>query len=63
MADFVALYRGRTISEAEIVAVSAEPCLVERFFTELVNAPKHEQVHPNTEHRVPALEIVRGDEG
>ena len=36
MAAFVALYRGRTVSEAEIVALSAEPHLVRRFFAELL---------------------------
>lgn len=63
MADFVALYRGRTVSEAEIVAVSAEPRLVERFFAELLGAPKHEPADASPEDRTPALEVVRGDKG
>jgi hypothetical protein len=36
MSDFVALYRGRTVSDAQLVAVSAEPGLVRRFFAELL---------------------------
>lgn len=36
MTEFVALYRGRTVSEAELVAVSAQPELVRRFLLELL---------------------------
>lgn len=43
MADFVALYRGRTVSEAELVAVSAERKLVERFFAEILGEPEARQ--------------------
>ena len=61
MTDFVALYRGRTVSEAEIVAVSAESRLVKRFFAELLGAPEHE-TDATPEHRTPALEVVGGKE-
>jgi hypothetical protein len=36
MTDFVALYRGRTVAEAEIVAVTAEPRIVRMLFAELL---------------------------
>lgn len=35
MAEFIALYRGRTISEAELVAICAEKRIVAKFFQEL----------------------------
>jgi hypothetical protein len=62
LADFVALYRGRTVSEAEIVAVSAEPRLVRRFFAELLSVPLDEQNGEHAEHPKPTLEVVVGDE-
>ena len=41
MSEFVARYRGRTVSEAELVAVSAEPRLVvRRFVEELLGKPQ-----------------------
>jgi hypothetical protein len=40
MSELVALYRGRTVSEAEPVAVSAEPRLVRRFVEELLGKPQ-----------------------
>jgi hypothetical protein len=36
LADFVALYRGRTVADAELVAVSAESSIVRKFFAELL---------------------------
>jgi len=35
MTEFVALYRGRTVSEAELVALSAQPEIVRKFFDEM----------------------------
>jgi hypothetical protein len=49
LADFVALYRGRTVSESEIVAVSAEPRLVRRFFAELLGEPETAEETPKDE--------------
>jgi hypothetical protein len=61
LTDFVALYRGRTVSEAELVAVSAERRLVKRFFADLLgdsqSAPKVE----DAECRVPIFEVVRDE--
>jgi hypothetical protein len=33
---FIALYRGRTVDDARLVAVSSDHSIVERFFRELV---------------------------
>lgn len=63
MSDFVALYRGRTIAEAELIALSAEPHLVRRFFAELLGeaeAEKQAADRPDR-HRITALEAVRDD--
>jgi hypothetical protein len=61
LTDFVALYRGRTVSEAELVAVSAEPRLVKRFFADLLgdsqSAPKVE----DGECKSPIFEVVRDE--
>jgi hypothetical protein len=61
LADFVALYRGRTVAEAELVAVSAEEQLVRRFFAELLNDPAYqtEKTSPDRQHKV--LEAVRDE--
>ena len=48
MSEFVALYRGRTVSEAEQVAVCAEPQLVRRFVQELLGKPQPEQLAERT---------------
>lgn len=60
MADFVALYRGRTVAEAELVAVSAEQRLVRRFFAELLGESEDE---PEAEgsNQSPILEVVRDE--
>jgi len=34
--DFIALYRGQTVSEARIIAITAEPEIVSRFVRELI---------------------------
>ena len=61
MSDFIALYRGRTVAEAELVAVTAEPRLVRRFFSELLVAPEEEQAAEKPKHESPVLEVVRGE--
>jgi hypothetical protein len=61
LSDFVALYRGRTVSEAELVAVSAEPRLVRRFCAELLGKPEPEQEVEEAEHKAPVPEVVRED--
>jgi hypothetical protein len=63
LSDFVALYRGRTVAEAELIALSAEPYLVRRFFAELLGeAEAEKQVADKPDrHRTSALEVVRDD--
>ena len=54
MADFIALYKSKSISEAE-------PCLVHQFFTELVGKQEPEQDPEIAEHAAPVLEVVDED--
>jgi hypothetical protein len=61
LSEFVALYRGRTVSGAELVAVSAEPRLVRRFFAELLD--ESEKSETSEEPRAATLELVRGELG
>ena len=61
MADFVALYRGRTVSEAELIAVSAEPRLVSRFFTELLGESGSEREAEDPARTMPVLEMVHDE--
>ncbi len=37
MAEFIGLYRGQTVSDAELVAICAEPRIVQKFFAELLD--------------------------
>ncbi len=62
MTDFVALYRGRTVSEAELVAVSAEPRLVGRFFDALLGEHTGESEESNKGNRPTIVELVRDEE-
>ena len=59
MTDFVALYRGRTVSDAELVAICAEPRIVRRFFEELVARPAEDDGRGNPRGHV--AELKRGE--
>jgi hypothetical protein len=61
LADFIALYRGQTVSDAELIAVSAEPRLVRCLFAKLLGEPLKEKDNPHRE-RVVTLEAVRDEE-
>jgi hypothetical protein len=61
LAEFVALYRGRTIAEAELVAVSAENSLVRKFFAELLSGSEHRPKDTSDEKHVRALQVVRDE--
>ncbi|PLS87171.1 MAG: hypothetical protein CYG60_03355 [Actinobacteria bacterium] len=63
MADFVALYRGRTVAEAELVAVSAAPSLVRRFIAEFLGEPEAKQTTEDCTHATAVLTVVPDDEG
>ena len=47
LAEFLALYRGQTVSDAELVAISAEPRIVRKFFRELLG--EHSRLEPDAE--------------
>jgi hypothetical protein len=59
LADFVALYRGRTVAEAELIAVSAESSLVRKFFAELLGESEHRPNDTCGEKPARVLEPVR----
>ena len=59
LADFVALYRGRTVAEAELVAVTAESSLVRQLFAELLGELEHQPEDICSERRARVLEAVR----
>ena len=61
MTDFVALYRGKTVSEAELVALSAEPRLVSRFFTELLGQSASERATEDLERATQVFEVVHDE--
>jgi hypothetical protein len=61
LADFVALYRGRTVAEAELIAVSAEPRLVRRFFSALLGDLEAKEETENLKHTSPTREVLHGD--
>jgi hypothetical protein len=60
LTDFVALYRGPTVAEAELVAVSAEQRIVRRFFAELLGESETES-EPDARKQLPVLEVVRDE--
>lgn len=64
MTNFIALYRGPSVSEARLIAVSSEPEIVRRFIREL--ATETNEASPEercgTLEREPTLSVVRGDE-
>ncbi len=57
--DFLALYRGQTVSDARLVAVTADPLLVARFVKVLSGEEAKEQ--PTTNDRKP-VRLVTGDD-
>jgi hypothetical protein len=61
LADFVALYRGRTVAEAELVAVSAESSLVRKFCVELLGEREREREDTRGEQPARVLEAVRDE--
>jgi hypothetical protein len=59
--EFIALYRGRSVAEARLIAVSSEPEIVSRFFRAL-GGEEDSETQDEIAERKP-LYIVRGDEG
>jgi hypothetical protein len=60
LTDFVALYRGPTVAEAELVAVSAEQRIVRRLFAELLGEIEAES-EADARKQFPFLEVVRDE--
>ncbi|MFZ0995266.1 MAG: hypothetical protein WAO09_04710 [Candidatus Dormiibacterota bacterium] len=65
MVTFIALYRGPTVAEVEVVAVSADPELVSELATRLLQRPilKHGDPALALKHRHErkVLRVVRDD--
>jgi hypothetical protein len=61
LADFVALYRGRTVTEAELVAVSAESRIVRQFFAALLGESESRPEGTDGEQSRRMLEAVRDE--
>jgi hypothetical protein len=65
MTSFLALYRGDTITAAQIVAVSADPHLVSDFAARLLGEPSEPSEDPVVvnieEGRRKALEVVKNE--
>ena len=60
MTNFIALYRGPTVTEARLIALSSDPEIVDRFMCEL--AGPDEAVERGTSAEREPLRIVRGNE-
>ena len=63
MTTFLALYRGQTVAEAQLVAVTADPTLVADFSTRLLTAQAEKATDPVIEKleegRRSALRLIR----
>lgn len=66
MSTFLALYRGRTVGEASLVAVSVDPELVREFAARLLEGQADPRVDPVIEcirdGRLRALRLVTEEE-
>jgi len=61
MTNILALYRGRMVTEAQLVAVTVEPAIVDRFISELAGeGTKHEEQDGQVERE--PLRVVEGVE-
>jgi hypothetical protein len=60
MMNFIALYRGPTVSEARLIAVSSEPSVVGRFVHELTGEADNAEDRGERAEREP-LRGVQGD--
>ena len=61
MTNILALYRGRTVAEAELVAVTVEPSIVDRFIRELAGEGTEPEEQDRPVKREP-LRVVKGVE-
>ena len=58
--NFIALYRGPSVAQARLVAVSSEPEIVDRFLRELAGVETPEE--RDDSGKCEPLRIVRSDE-
>jgi hypothetical protein len=43
MTNFIALYRGRTLNDARLIALSSDPTIISDFTTRLISKPLREE--------------------
>ena len=60
MTNFIALYRGPSVADARLIAVSSEPGIVSRFLRELAGVEASDERDASGERE--SLRIVRDDE-
>jgi len=60
LTNFIALYRGPSVAEARLVAVSSDPEIVDWFMSALAGPHETEERSTSTERE--PLRVVRGDE-
>ena len=53
--EFIAIYKGTTVSDAELVAICAEPRIVRKFLEELAGRPAEDDRRGNPHGRVAEL--------
>ena len=63
VAEFLALYRGRTVSEAELIAICADERIVSKFFAELAARPARDDGRGNPRGHVAELRRGKHSEG
>ena len=58
---FIALYRGRSVGDARLIAVSSDSSIVERFFCELVGEDTKEEKSSEMvcRHAGPTLNLAK----
>lgn len=62
MTSFIALYRGRTLNDARLIALSSDPTLISDLITKLISEPLREDdpaLRALTRGRRRALKIVQ----
>ena len=61
MTEFIALYRGRTVAEAELIAVTASSSLVRKFFAEMLGEYEQQIEDAGRERPARILEDLRDE--
>jgi hypothetical protein len=59
--NFIALYRGRTVAESRLIAMTAEPEIVALFVREITGAPENtDKSEEQSVSTAKPFEVVRG---